>query len=431
MHFSCIFKAAVWRRIKQGTPMPIPLSPETIALVKATVPALEAHGLAITRTMYGHLFQDEEIRELFNQSHQGAEGSQPRALAAAVLAYAQNIDNLGALAPAVERIAQKHAGLNILPEHYPAVAKALLTAITEVLGDAATDEILKAWGEAYWFLAEILIGREAEIYRAQAGAPGGWAGWRDFVVERIERESDIIKSFYLRPADGGEVIRHKPGQYLTFRLELPGLGVLKRNYSISSPPGARGYRISVKREAAPADAPHARAGAASNWLHDAVRPGAILQVAPPAGEFVLEAGEEPIVLLSGGVGLTPLVSMLETLAATGERPPTWFVHGAQNGRVHAMARRVRDLAAETGDIRLAAFYAEPAEADIRGQDYDERGYITMDWLKANTPFEQATFYLCGPKPFLRILVSGLTDAGVDPSRIRYEFFGPPEALLAA
>lgn len=168
--------------------MPAPLSAATIAVIKATVPALEAHGLAITQTMYGHLFKDEEIRELFNQSHQGPTGSQPRALAAAVLAYAQNIDNLGALAPAVERIAQKHVGLNILPEHYPYVANALLKAISEVLGEAASEEILKAWGEAYWFLAELLIGREAEIYRAHAAAPGGWAGWRDFVIDRVVAE---------------------------------------------------------------------------------------------------------------------------------------------------------------------------------------------------------------------------------------------------
>lgn len=410
--------------------MPRPLTPETIAIVKATVPALQAHGLAITLRMYEHLFKDEEIADLFNQSHQGSSGSQPKALAGAVLAYAQNIDNLGALTGAVERIAQKHAGLNILPEHYPYVAKALLAAIADVLGEAATDEILAAWGEAYWFLAELLIGREAEIYRDQAAAPGGWTGWRDFVVERVERESDIIKSFYLRPADGGEVIRHKPGQYLTFKLNLPERGLLKRNYSISSSPSAKGYRISIKREPAPANEPAVPAGAASNWFHDTVRPGTVLQVAPPAGEFVLEAAEAPVVLLSGGVGLTPLVSMLETLAAAGERPPTWFVHGAQNGQVHAMARRVRDIVADTGNIRLAAFYAEPAPADVRGQDYDEQGFITIDWLKANTSFDEATFYLCGPKPFLRALVSGLAKAGVDAARIRYEFFGPPEEIAA-
>ena len=129
------------------------LSDSTIHLVKATVPALQDHGLAITKRMYERMFQNEEIRDLFNQSHHGETGSQPRALASAILAYAQNIDNLGALAPAVERIAQKHVGLNILPEHYPHVAEALLRAIKDVLGGAATDEILAAWDEAYWFLA--------------------------------------------------------------------------------------------------------------------------------------------------------------------------------------------------------------------------------------------------------------------------------------
>jgi nitric oxide dioxygenase len=411
--------------------MPAPLSAITVAIVKATVPALEAHGLDITLRMYEHLFANEEIRDLFNQSHQGATGSQPRALAGAILAYAQNIENLGALTAAVERIAQKHAGLNILPEHYPHVATALLQAIRDVLGEAATDEILNAWGEAYWFLAEILIGREGEIYREQATAPGGWAGWRDFVVSQISPESDVIKSFYLRPADGGAVIRHKPGQFLTFRLDIPGRGTLKRNYSISSAPDDRGYRITIKREPAPLDRPDAPAGIASNWFHDQVTRGTALRVAPPAGDFVLEAAADPVVLLSGGVGLTPLVSMLETIAASGERPPTWFVHGAENSRVHAMAGRMRELAAMTAGIELAAFYADPSAADVRGEHYDQQGFITIDWLKANTPFEQAVFYLCGPRPFLRALVTGLAAAGVEPARIRYEFFGPADELLAA
>lgn len=411
--------------------MPAPLSPETIATVKATVPALAANGLAITQTMYGHLFKDEEIRDLFNQSHQGASGSQPKALAAAILAYAENIDNLAVLGPAVERIAQKHAGLNILPEHYPYVANALLKAIAEVLDLPAEHPALKAWGEAYWFLAEILIGREAEIYRTQAAAPGGWAGWREFVVERVEAESEIIKSFYLRPVDGGDVIRHVPGQYLTFKLNLPGRGPLKRNYSISSAPSGEGYRITVKREPSPADRPDAPAGLASNWLHDAATPGTILQVAPPAGDFVLEAGNRPVVLLSGGVGLTPLISMLETIAEQGPSAPTWYVHGAQNGRFHAMGGRIRELQASNEEIKAICFYAEPEQDDVHGEDYDHDGFITVDWLKAHTPFDEAVFYLCGPKPFLRALVPQLAAAGVDESRIRFEFFGPPDELLAA
>ena len=128
--------------------MPTPLTPATIALIKATVPALDAHGLAITRRMYERLFENPDIRDLFNQSHHGETGSQPKALAQAVLAYARNIDNLGVLGGAVERIAQKHVALNILPEHYPFVADALLGAIGDVLGEAATPEIAAAWGEA-------------------------------------------------------------------------------------------------------------------------------------------------------------------------------------------------------------------------------------------------------------------------------------------
>ena len=224
------------------------LSDTTIHLVKATVPALQEHGLAITKRMYERMFQNEEIRDLFNQSHHGETGSQPKALASAILAYAQNIDNLGALAPAVERIAQKHVGLNILPEHYPHVAEALLGAIKDVLGDAATDEILAAWGEAYWFLAHVLIGREKAIYTSLATAPGGWNGWRSFRIESKQRESEIITSFVLRPEDGQPVLRHQPGQYLTFWIEVPGQHPLKRNYSVSSAPNGETYRISVKRE---------------------------------------------------------------------------------------------------------------------------------------------------------------------------------------
>ncbi|HEX2794980.1 MAG TPA: globin domain-containing protein, partial [Croceicoccus sp.] len=219
-----------------------PLSNQTIAIVKATVPALEAHGLDIVHEMYSRMFQNPEIRDLFNQSHHGTSDSQPRALTGAILAYASNIENLGALAPAVERIAQKHVGLQILPEHYPHVGEALLGAIKAVLGDAATPEILAAWGEAYWFLANILIAREDRIYHEQKDAAGGWNGWRDFRVEEIVRESSVIKSFILKPADGGPVMKHKPGQYLTFWFEIPGQLPAKRNYSISDAPNGQTYR---------------------------------------------------------------------------------------------------------------------------------------------------------------------------------------------
>ena len=145
------------------------LTPETIAIVKATGPALQKHGVAITSRMYERLFVDEDIKAMFDQAAQES-GEQPKRLAAAILGYAQNIDRLEALGGAVERMVQRHVETGVKAEHYPYVANALLPAIRDVLGEAATDEVLAAWGEAYWFLADILIGKEAERYREQAAA---------------------------------------------------------------------------------------------------------------------------------------------------------------------------------------------------------------------------------------------------------------------
>ncbi|MEZ5749419.1 MAG: NO-inducible flavohemoprotein [Caenibius sp.] len=400
-----------------------PLSDQTIALVKATVPALEAHGLDIVHEMYSRMFQNPEIRDLFNQSHHGDAGSQPRALTGAILAYASNIENLGALAPAVERIAQKHVGLQILPEHYPYVAEALLGAIKAVLGDAATEEVLEAWGEAYWFLANILIAREERIYTDQKDASGGWNGWREFKVDEVKQESSVITSFILRPVDGRPVMAHKPGQYLTFWFEIPGHPPVKRNYSISSAPNGQTYRISVKREPQ---------GLASGWLHDNAKTGTILKVAAPAGEFFLaDNPARPVVLLSGGVGLTPMVSMLEALVTEDSAVPVQYIHGTHNRETHAMRAHVRALVSQGKAVHAIDFHQTPLSDEVAGRDYDVEGIITDEWLISNTPVAKGDYYICGPRPFLRHAVSALSLAGVPSERIHYEFFGPADELLAA
>lgn len=400
-----------------------PLSEETIAIVKATVPALEAHGLAIVTEMYSRMFQNPEIRDLFNQSHHGDSGSQPRALTGAILAYASNIENLAALAPAVERIAQKHVGLQILPEHYPHVGEALLGAIKAVLGDAATDEVLAAWGEAYWFLANVLIAREKGIYTEQKETTGGWNGWRDFRVDEVIRESSVITSFILRPVDGGPVMPHRAGQYLTFWLEIPGHPPVKRNYSISSAANGKTYRISVKREPQ---------GLASGWLHDEAKPGTILKVAAPAGEFFIdEHPQRPVVLLSGGVGLTPMVAMLEALVESGADVPVHYIHGTHDKDTHAMRDHVRSLVSKGKEMRATDFHQAPLPDEVEGRDYDAAGIITDEWLVANTPLADADYYICGPRPFLRHAVSALSLGGVPSGQIHYEFFGPADELLAA
>jgi len=400
------------------------LPAKTIQIVKATVPALSVHGHAITKVMYRRLFENKQIRALFNHANQGEDGAQVHALAAAILAYAKNIEDLGALMPAVERIAQKHIGYHILAEHYPFVAEALLGAISEVLGNAATDEVLGAWGEAYWFLANTLKAREAVIRAEIERADGGWTGWRKFVVADKILESAVITSFVLRPTDGGKILQHKPGQYLTFRLDTPDHGLLKRNYSISCGPNDDHYRVSIKREA--------NGLGGSKYFHDHVKVGSIVEATPPAGNFFLSDNpQRPVLLLSGGVGLTPMVSMLEAIAGRHPQLEAHYVHGTFNSSMHALDEHIRALAENHGGISVTSFYSDPRRGDVLGKTFDVKGFISIDWLKSNTPLDTSDIFLCGPKPFLRALVAALSRAGVPSDRIHYEFFGPADEMLAA
>jgi nitric oxide dioxygenase len=144
-----------------------------------------------------------------------------------------------------------------------------------------------------------------------------------------------------------------------------------------------------------------------------------------------EKDDSPVVLLSGGVGLTPMMSMLEAIVAAGSKRAVWYVHGAENGRVHVMRDHARELASKAPKVALRTFYNAPGPGDVKGRDYDEAGLITADWLRRNTPIDEAVYYLCGPRPFLRAMVGGLARAGVALGHIRYEFFGPADELLAA
>ncbi|MFN3273243.1 MAG: NO-inducible flavohemoprotein [Paracoccus sp. (in: a-proteobacteria)] len=396
--------------------MPTPLSAATIAIIKATVPPLKAHGPAIATTMYRHLLKDESIAALFNHANQTT-GAQPLALSQAVIAYAENIDNPGALGPVIERISQKHIGYVILPAHYPYVADALLTAIKEVLGDAASPEVLAAWGEAYWFLANVMIDRETEIRAEILAQPGGWTDWRRFVISDRHAEADEIVSFTLRPEDGGPVVPHQPGQYLTLRLDIAGLAGVKRNYSVSGAPDTSEYRITVKRD---------HHGQASAFLHDKGTVGTVLEIAPPAGDFQLPKDQKrPLILLSGGVGLTPFVSMMEVISTRHRDVQVYYVHGETDRAHHALDREVLDAATRHGNAVVTTFYETGSEGS------SGHGRITMEWLLANTPVAEADIYLCGPRPFLRHFVSGLVEAGVSAARIHYEFFGPADEQLAA
>lgn len=247
------------------------------------------------------------------------------------------------------------------------------------------------------------------------------SGLRKFRIESRHPESGIITSFVLRPADGSSPPQHRAGQFLTMLADIPGQGVQKHNYTISACPNGETYRISVKREPD---------GLVSKWLHDKAAVGTELTIAPADGDFVLPAkASRPIVMLSGGVGLTPMIAMLEQAVHDKLDVPILFIHSTQDGSTHAFGAHVAALAAAGRNVKVTTFYSHPRADDVAGRDYDIKGRIGMDWLAANTPIAEAEFYVCGPLGFLRAFVPGLAKAGVSEDRLHYEFFGPVEDLF--
>jgi ferredoxin-NADP reductase/MOSC domain-containing protein YiiM/ferredoxin len=246
---------------------------------------------------------------------------------------------------------------------------------------------------------------------APAEAPA-WSGFRALRVAAIERESDTISSFHLVADDGAGTPTARAGQYLTVRVRPDADGpALVRSYSLSTLGDASGLRISVKRE-----------GAVSRFLHDRVRVGDVLDVAAPRGAFVLRAVERPVVLVSAGVGATPVLAMLHQLVADGDPRPVWWVHGARDAREHAFARETEGLLAALPDAhRLVAYSAAPA--GDQGKDHDIAGRLDLAALeRAGVPVD-ADYYLCGPEGFMRAIAAALAARGVAPGRVVTETFG--------
>ena len=408
------------------------LTPQTIEIIKEITPVVAANAETITRRFYELMFEgDPEVKAFFNQAHQSA-GTQQKALADAICAYFVNIENLEVLGPAVELIAQKHCSLGVQAEHYPIVGKHLLAAIGDVMGEAATPEIVGAVGEAYGVLAEVCIGRENEIYQQQQSIVGGWYGYRKFVVDQKVPESDVITSFYLRPEDGGPLPTFLPGQYISVRIDHPTTPTSPRNYSLSDEPGKDHYRISVKRESGiNGDVPD---GVVSTYLHDVVQPGDVLDLGPPCGEFTVDpksVGEEPIVLLAGGVGVTPLLSMAKALVTEGVIAPIHFLQAAKNSGSQAFSDELYKLISDKDFVEVQVLYDDPLEGDEEAGKCDRTGIVDTELLRQWTPVESGEFYFCGPKPFMQSVYSGLKELGVDDSRLHYEFFGPRREIESA
>jgi ferredoxin-NADP reductase/MOSC domain-containing protein YiiM len=281
------------------------------------------------------------------------------------------------------------------------------------------------WSRAFGKLLET-TGKKGKKRKTQERA---WQGFRPFIVSRKVSESQSITSFYLMPEDGEPLPPFMPGQFLTFKLDIPGLPrPVIRTYTLSDCPcHTEYYRITVKREPQPED-PEIISG--SNYFHDLVEPGTRLQAAASRGDFFLDPKEDtPVVLLNGGVGMTPMISMLNAIVESGSKRPVWFVHGTRNGLHHAMRGHVRQLAAKYDNIKVHIRYSRPRPEDIQGRDYDSTGHVTVELLKELLPDSNMDFYLCGPPSFMHSLIKGLWEWDVPEHRIRFEVFGPDALML--
>jgi len=387
------------------------LSQETMDIIKSTAPVLEVHGKDITTVFYKRLFESHpELLNIFNQTNQ-RKGRQQLALANTVYAAAVHIENLSEIMPVVKQIAEKHRSLGIKPEHYPIVGENLLKAIKEVLGDAATPEIMDAWTEAYGVLADAFISTEETLYKESENKQGGWRLFKDFKLVDKVPENELITSFYLKPADGAPVPDYKPGQYITVHVTIPGEKYThNRQYSLSKAYDGENYRISVKREVV-----NEPVGIVSNFLHDYLNIGDILPISAPAGVFFYQSKPDtPVTFLAGGIGITPLMSMLQ-IAVKENNAPINFMQSANTADLVVFSKPLHDIAQQYSNLNYFELITETS------------GYISKEFLEQYVDLS-SDVYLCGPVPFMLAMIKHLLVIGVSKDHIYYEFFGPSMAL---
>ena len=260
-----------------------------------------------------------------------------------------------------------------------------------------------------------------------------WGGTRKFrVAQRVEEGGDIC-SFHLVAHDGKALPPFHPGQYLTFSLPVPGQAKpVIRCYSLSDSPLERDhYRVSVKRIPPPRDKPEAPPGLSSSYFHDHVREGDILDVKAPNGHFFLDTAKNtPLVLVGGGVGITPVLSMLNNICVSGSRRETWFFYGVRNRAEHIMKDHLEQLARSHENVHLQVCYSDPTDNDVAGRDYQHAEWVGVDLFKRLLPSNNYEFYICGPPPMMSALTEGLADWGVPSAEVHFEAFGPASVKSA-
>lgn len=266
---------------------------------------------------------------------------------------------------------------------------------------------------------------------SNSGRMVGWEGFRELRVQRklFEDASQSVCSFYLAPTDGKTLPSFKPGQFLTFQLNIPNPTTgqpqtIVRCYSLSDRPGLDYYRVTIKRIPPPANSTDVPPGLSSNTFHDAIHEGSRLLVKAPGGHFFLEKGETPIVLIAGGIGITPLLSMVNASIEKESPREIWLFYGVRHSAEHVMKEQLENLAKRHSHFRLHVCYSQPLPGDVQGKDFQHLGHIDIILLRLTLSLKPYQFYVCGPRGMMESLVPALYDWGVPEAHIHYETFGP-------
>ena len=392
------------------------LSTESAVMVRATIPAVAGALDAITARFYDTMLGErpELLDGLFNRGNQ-ASGEQRQALAGSIAAFATMLlDNPDERPDALlSRIAHKHVSLGVTEDQYVIVHKYLFEAIAHTLGEAATPDVVAAWDEVYWLMAGALIALEARLYQ-EAGNTGRdvWRPWT--VAERHEQTVDAA-TLTLEPGDGAPAPDFRAGQYVSVRVRMPDGIHQARQYSVSGWDGSR-RRITVKRLRAGEDHP---AGEVSSLLHGTAAPGDTLMVSTPAGDVTLSEGDHPLVLVSAGIGNTPMVAMLRHLADHDSARRVLVLHADRSPEDHAHREEIAELVERLPGATAHTWY----EGGHEGSEKDRVYVGNIDMSRVEVPAD-AEAYMCGPLPFMRAVRSELLKSGLPARKVHYEVFGP-------
>ncbi|QCQ90010.1 globin domain-containing protein [Rhodococcus sp. SGAir0479] len=398
------------------------LSEASKETVRATLPAVGAAIGDITKLFYRKMFDahPELERDLFNRGNQ-SQGEQQKALAGAIAAFAtlQLDPDPERVRTILSRIAHKHASLGITADQYWIVHKYLFEAIVEVLGEAVTPDVAAAWDEVYWLMANTLIAMEAGLYD-EAGVEAGDV-WRTVrVVRRAQQSADSV-SFTLASLDGAPLPTFAPGQYISVAVHLADGARQIRQYSLACDPTDAEWRITVKRIAARKlpDGSDSPAGEVSNFLYDNVFEGDELSVSLPFGDLVLPDDDAPLLLISAGIGCTPMIGMLEHLASTDDKRSVAVLHADRSAAHHAHRAELTELVERLPSGVMHRWYEDLGAREAFAGTRLGRADLTDVTVEPGT-----RAFLCGPLPFMLAMKASLIARDVPAENIHYEVFGP-------